>query len=323
MTYSTRSLGCGCGMGEVPAVAPTSRALTEPERAALRAKLDDALARYRAKRGEVQRLMGAVPFTVPLYDQASSIARRSRTGTARMTTPQFSALLSGTMVKVESVLIRAQGVLATARTAAVGQIVNDAVLAADRATARFDQLVNSAQAVRNSLRGMGDDAASGAVDIARQVGTGFAALVAVLIGGSVLGPVGAVVVAGAIAYSLYESNTELSRVDVQITRYAEAAQSYCRDRNDRAQCLSEFNTIRQGAAADAATLAAANAAAEALARRERDPFAYYVLRPLGEATPYLVAGGGVLVAGATLYVLWPWMKRARSGAVTRNRRRRR
>jgi hypothetical protein len=197
------------------------------------------------------------------------------------------------------------------------------VLAADRATARFDQLVNSAQAVRNSLRGMGDDAASGAVDIARQVGTGFAALVAVLIGGSVLGPVGAVVVAGAIAYSLYESNTELSRVDVQITRYAEAAQSYCRDRNDRAQCLSEFNTIRQGAAADAATLAAANAAAEALARRERDPFAYYVLRPLGEATPYLVAGGGVLVAGATLYVLWPWMKRARSGAVTRNRRRRR
>lgn len=310
------------GLGQVKsgtsAAMTTSSALDPATRAMLQSKLNDALNEYRLMSTDIYRLVAGIPFNVTKFDQAVSIARRGRSGgVVQMTREQLAALIVGTFAKIEDVLRNNAAMVATARDRRVAGIVDQSISAARRAMARMAQL-------RDAIR-----SASGTAGLG-QTGTDVAQIAIVV--GVLLsltgagGLVGILLIGGGAAYLLAESNDELDAAEREVGQYLRDFEAFCANRPDRAACIAEYQQVVSSATASQQALIQANAEARALIERTRmEGTLGWLLRPLGEAAPYLIAGGGVVVLGLVLYFTWPLLAGFRRGtkAIVGNRRRNR
>lgn len=324
MTYALRRqgrvhpLGCTCpqhrpGLGSLGGVVP----LSPQARAVLQAKLDEALRDYRAMAGDIARLISGVPFTVQSFDEALAAARRAGpTGVAQMTRQQLASLIVGTFAKVEHVLTNAAAMLATARDANVGAVVDQAITAARTAMLRMGQ-------IRAALQAMSGLGSTTAAQVAVTVG-----LLLTMTG--VGGAPGLLLVVGGTAYLLYQSVQELNAAEVRVDQYLRDFQSFCGQRPDRDACIAEYQRVVEVATSAQTAVMRTNAEIERERERQRSEGTWGILlRPLGEAAPYLIAGGAVLVFGTVMYFTWPLLSGFRRGSkavaskIAQNGRRRR
>jgi hypothetical protein len=300
------------------AMTTTSSALDPATRAALQQKLNEALTEYRLMSTDIYRLVAGVPFSVSKFDQAVSIARRGRSGSVlQMTREQLAALIVGTFAKVEDVLRNSAAMVATARDRRVAGTVDQSIAAARRAMVRMAQLRDAIQTA-GGIAGLGQTG----TDVAQ-----IAIVVGVLLSlTGAGGVVGILLIGGGAAYLLAQSNDELDAAEREVGQYLRDFEAFCANRPDRPACIQEYQQVVSQATASQSALIQANAEARALVERTRmEGTLGWLLRPLGEAAPYLIAGGGVVVLGIALYFTWPLLAGFRRGtkAIVGNRRRNR
>lgn len=304
--------------GSLGASLPPGARLTEDTRRQLLAKLDMALARYRALSVEIRALVRGVPFTASKYAQAKAIALRAGSGsTVQLTRDQLAALIVGTFLKIENVLVRARAVTAVAYETNVAGLVNNAITVADRAMLRMSQLRNAVRLLSGATSGLGQSSQEIAAGTAVAIGL---LLAPVTFGASLL------LVGGGVAYLLAQSGTELDVQAEQISQVAQGMRDYCAGRGDTEACMTEFQRAEQIATESRAQLAIAQAEADAIRRRaEAEGIWGRFLGPAGTAFGIVIVGGAVAVGAYMLYLTWPLLTGARrvSQRIAGNRRRRR
>lgn len=311
------------GLGQVKgstagAAMTVTSALDPATRAALQQKLNEALNEYRLMSNDIYRLVAGIPFSVSKFDQAVSIARGGRGGSVlQMTREQLAALIVGTFAKIEDILRNNAAMVATARDRRVAGVVDQSISAARRAMVRMAQLRDAIQTA-GGIAGLGQTG----TDVA-QVAIVVGLLLSMTGAG---GLVGIFLIGGGAAYLLAQSNDELDAAEREVGQYLRDFEAFCANRPDRSACIAEYQQVVTQATASQSALIQANAEARALVERTRmEGTLGWLLRPLGEAAPYLIAGGGVVVLGIVLYFTWPLLAGFRRGtkAIVGNRRRNR
>jgi hypothetical protein len=300
------------------AVAPQS-SFDPMQRAAIQAKLNDALREYRAAAAQVRQLFSRYQLNVSLFSAAMNKAKNGRSAaTISLNAGEAASLVIGTMVKVEAAMKAAVGLLAVAQDARAAAVVDRTITATLQVTRVLNDLGSATRLGQSVMGGLGQ---SGGTIV------GIAALVGILLTPMTGGAAFIVLVGGAIAYVLYQSVGALDSARTDAEAMTRDVNRICPPSGDpaRQECVAMYQANYR-LAAEQQRLANEGLAAAAgdAARRVLDA-ANPLLGPLADALPYLIAGGGVAVLGIGMYFAWPLLSGFRRGskAMVGNRRRQR